>query len=325
MKDYYKILGLSEQASQDDIKKAYRKLAMKYHPDHNKGDKNSEEKFKEISEAYSVLSDPQKKNEYDTFGKSDFQDVPPEDLFREFMKAHGSVFDRFFRGPQGNMSDIHANLAITLEEAYRGAEKNITVKKPHKCQKCNGTGGDIKRCPVCGGTGMRHMSKGPMRISTMCSHCNGKGIIISNPCNRCGGKGRVYTDKNYKLKIPKGCNDGSILRLKNEGENKSGDLYVHVIIKPHSQFIRKGNDLRTQATIKLSEACLGTVKEFNHLDGKDYTINVPAGTQDGHILKLKGKGMNSKGNLYALINVDIPKKLTEKQRRLFKELKRTGV
>ncbi len=343
-KDYYKILGVDRNASQEEIKKAFRKLARKYHPDI--AGKESEEKFKEINEAFQVLGDPQKRAQYDQFGSSafdskDFSFKWPnfEDLFKDF--GFGDIFDIFSdfknynkRGPEKG-ADLKYDLEISLEEAFFGAEKNIEVPIDEICEACNGTGakpGYLKTCPVCHGTGevrRVHGSRFAHIVNIIpCKKCGGTGKIIEKPCEVCGGTGKIRKIRKIQVKIPKGVHDGSYLRVAGQGEpgsngGSSGDLYVVIHIKPHPIFERKGNDLFCKTTIDLTQAIFGTEIEIPTIKSKA-KIKIPAGTQSHTIFRLKGQGMpdlrtERKGDLFVKVVVKIPEKLTKKQKELLKE------
>ncbi|NFA60523.1 molecular chaperone DnaJ [Clostridium sporogenes] len=346
-KDYYALLGLEKGANEEDIKKAFRKLAIKYHPDKNKGNKEAEEKFKEINEAYQVLSDPQKKAQYDQFGTTDFNGAGGFDSsgFGGFdfsdMGGFGDIFDSFFgggfssggrrkNGPQRG-ADIETTINLTFEEAVFGAEKEISVNKHENCDNCNGTGAkpgtSPKTCDKCGGTGRIRIQKntilGSMVTETSCDKCGGSGKVIENPCNKCHGKGKIRKNKNIKVKIPAGVDTGNVIPLRGQGEpgnngGPTGDLYINIRVASHPIFKRKGFDVYIEKHISFAQAALGVEIKVPTVDG-EVKYEVPAGTQPGTVFRLKGKGVprinsTARGNQYVTIIVDIPKKLNSKQK-----------
>ncbi|MCY6959706.1 molecular chaperone DnaJ [Clostridium brassicae] len=343
-KDYYKVLGISNGASEDEIKKAYRKLAMKYHPDRNPGDKEAEEKFKDINEAYQVLSDPEKKSQYDRFGTTDFNggfggtggfDFSGgmggfEDIFDSFFGGFGGFSSRRKNGPERG-EDIEYTLNLTFEEAVFGVEKEISLTKNEKCETCNGTGAkpgtNSKTCDKCNGTGQvryqRNTPLGSFVSTATCDKCNGSGKIITNPCHTCHGKGTVRKNKKIKIKIPAGVDTGNVLPLRGQGEpgkngGPSGDLYVNIRVSPHKFFKRKGFDIYVEQHISFARAALGVELEVATVDG-DVKYKVPAGTQSGTVFRLKGKGVtrvngHGRGDEYIKIIVDVPKNLNDKQK-----------
>ncbi|MGJ0906262.1 molecular chaperone DnaJ [Clostridium botulinum] len=346
-KDYYALLGLEKGASEEDIKKAFRKLAIKYHPDKNKGNKEAEEKFKEINEAYQVLSDPQKKAQYDQFGTTDFNGAGGFDPsgFGGFdfsdMGGFGDIFDSFFgggfssggrrkNGPQRG-ADIETAINLTFEEAVFGAEKEISVNKHENCDNCNGTGAkpgtSAKTCDKCGGTGKIRIQKntilGSMVTETSCDKCGGSGKVIENPCNKCHGKGKIRKNKKIKVKVPAGVDTGNVIPLRGQGEpgnngGPTGDLYINIRVDSHPTFKRKGFDVYIEKHISFAQAALGVEIKVPTVDG-EVKYEVPAGTQPGTVFRLKGKGVprinsTARGNQYVTIIVDIPKKLNNKQR-----------
>ncbi len=328
--DYYQTLGVDKKASAEDIKKAYRKLAMKYHPDQNKDDKTAEAKFKEISEAYDILKDEQKRAAYDRFGKGAFDGSMGGGGFGggaggfggfggfgggagfgggSFSDIFEDMFGDIMGGARGggrggvNMrgSDIQYSTEITLEDAYNG--KEITLKMPinDTCDKCDGTGSEGAKspetCPTCNGAGRVRASQGIFVVERACGTCGGAGSIIKDPCKKCGGSGRIRREKSVKVPIPKGIDDDRRIRLTGEGEAgmrgaPSGDLYVLVRIKPHKLFKRDGANLYCRAPIPMTTATLGGELEVPSIDGSRNTVKIPAGTQTGQQFRLKGKGMN---------------------------------
>lgn len=343
-KDYYEILGLEKGASDDDIKKAFRKLALKYHPDRNSGDKEAEEKFKEINEAYQVLSDPQKRSQYDQFGTADFNGGGFEGGGFDFSDfgGFGDIFDSFFGGGFSGSSrkrrngpergaDIEYTVSLTFNEAVFGVEKEININRSEKCEHCEGTGAKPgthpKTCDKCGGTGQikiqRSTPLGNFVSMSTCDKCGGKGTIISDPCSFCGGSGRTRKQRKIKVNIPAGVDTGNVLPLRGQGEHgvnggPSGDLYINIKVAPHPVFKRKDFDIYIDTHISFAKAAIGTEIKVPTVDG-DVKYQVPAGTQPGTVFRLKGKGVprvNSygRGDQYVNVVVDIPKNINQKQR-----------
>jgi molecular chaperone DnaJ len=348
-RDYYELLGVGRNASDEEIKKAYRKLALKFHPDKNAGDKSAEEKFKEIGEAYEALSDPQKRAAYDQFGHaafdpraranrgSSFHD--PFEIFREVFggTAGGSIFESFFGGGQDPSqpqrgADLRYDLEITLEEAALGCEKEISVTKLDHCDACNGSGMEpdskTRGCPTCGGRGQVLTARGIFSIAQTCPHCNGLGRILEKPCKSCHGNGRREHHSKIKLRIPPGVDTGSRLRSSSNGEagfrgGPSGDLYVILHLKSHEIFQREGDDLLCEMPISFIQAVLGAEIEVPTLEGKA-TIKIPASTQPGALFRVKGKGLrnlhgHSHGDLHVRIQVEVPTRLTSEQKTKLQE------
>lgn len=356
--DFYKVLGVDKNATAQEIKKAYRKLALKYHPDHNPGDKAAEEKFKQVSEAYEVLSDEEKRAKYDQFGHAaftqggmgggaagygGFQD--PYDIFRQvFGGGGGGAFYDFFGGMGGGGmheedvnapergSDISVELEISLEDAAKGASRTIRYNRLVECPDCKGTGSKSaesrKVCPKCGGTGRVNMAKGPIRFSQPCPTCHGTGTVIDNPCPRCGGEGRIKERNEVKIDIPAGVYTGSRLRKSGAGNagyngGPSGDLYVVIVVASNPMFEREGNDLYTDINVKFTLAALGGQVEVETLTGKKAILKITPGTQPGALMRLKGQGMPSLrggvGDLYVRINIEVPTCLTDEQRKKLEE------
>ncbi|KOA21243.1 chaperone protein DnaJ [Clostridium homopropionicum DSM 5847] len=339
-KNFYDVLGIPKGASEDEIKKAYRKLAMQYHPDRNQGNKEAEEKFKDINEAYQVLSDPQKKAQYDQFGTTDFSGAGGAGGF-DFSGMGGfeDIFDSFFggfssqrrrNGPERG-ADLEYTISLTFEEAVFGVEKEISISKNENCDTCNGTGAkpgtSPKTCDKCGGTGQvkyqRSTPLGSFVTTSTCDKCGGKGNIIDSPCTSCHGKGTVRKNKKIKIKVPAGVDTGNVLPLRGQGEpgkngGPSGDLYVNIRVAPHQVFSRKGFDISIEEHISFGKAALGTEIRVPTIDG-DVKYKVPAGTQPGTIFRLKGKGVpkvngHGRGDQYVKLIVDVPKNLDDKQR-----------
>ena len=353
-RDYYEILNVSKSASKAEIKKAYRKLALKYHPDKNK-EADAEEKFKEISEAYAVLYDDEKRKMYDQYGHAGIdQQYSAEDIFRgaDFGDIFGSmggledIFERFFGGGMGGFgrqsqrrrrgSDLRYDLEITLEDAFRGVETTIKVPRSETCDTCNGSGAkpgtNPKNCPACDGTGQmkntRRTAFGMFTQVTTCNRCRGQGKIIEQKCPECRGRGIVQKTRDIDLKIPKGIDDGSQLRLAGEGEAGSGgtgDLYIVVHIRRHPIFSRRGLDLHMTKNISFPDATLGTKIDIRTLED-EIELKIPEGTQNGDTLRVRNKGMpeirgRGHGDLYVEIHVETPKKLSRKAKKLLEELK----
>ncbi len=347
-KDYYKILGVSRNATPEEIKKAYRRLALKYHPDRNPGDKEAEEKFKEAAEAYSVLIDPEKRRIYDQYGVSGLRGEGftgfsgfDSSIFREFEDILGDIFGDFgfdffgrrtrrrYRPQRGR--DLWLELEITLEEAYSGTTKEVTLIRADFCPECQGTGlkpGTRKvSCPACGGMGEIRYHQGFFTFSRTCSHCQGTGEIIEYPCSECGGSGRIKRKEKLKVKIPPGVDNGTKLKLRGEGEvgdlhGGRGDLYITIRIKKHEIFSRKGDDLYCEKEISMVKAALGGTIKIQTLDGEE-KIKIPGGTQPGDVFRIKGKGMRSleghrRGDLYVKIKVIIPRNLSKEEKELLK-------
>ena len=357
--DYYDVLGVQRNATKDEIKNKYRQLALKYHPDRNKSP-DAENKFKEISEAYAILSDDEKRAQYDQFGHAGidgrystediFRGVDFDEILRDigfgFGGGFGSIFDTFFggrpsRGPQRGQ-DIRYDLEISLEQAYAGLGTEIEVPRTERCPECNGSGAkpgtSPKKCPECGGAGqIQHIQNaGFMHFARIepCRKCRGKGTIIEKPCNQCRGAGIVERDRRISIKIPPGVDTGSQLLLRGEGDapnggGRRGDLYVVVHVKPHETFRREGNDLICNVGVSFSRATLGGDVQVPTLDGPA-NIMVPPGTQSGAVFRLRKKGMpaireNEKGDELVVMQVRTPTNLTSHQKDLVQELSREGL
>jgi len=354
-RDYYEILEVSRSAEADEIKKSYRRLAVKFHPDKNPGDQTAEEKFKELGEAYDVLMDDNKRAAYDRYGHAAFAQGTsaasgmgggfhdPFDIFREvFGQGGGGIFEQIFGGGQGGGrvdregrqrgSDLRYDMQIRLEEAALGCEKEIEISKLEACAKCGGSGGESGSrslvCPTCGGHGQVIASRGFFQVSQTCPRCRGIGQIIEKPCKHCGGEGRVEGRSRIKLKIPSGIEDGSRLRSTGNGEagvrgGPRGDLYVVIHIKEHEVFEREEDNLYCEVPIPFVTATLGGEVKVPTLEGKA-ALKIPAATQNGTVFKLRGKGMptiNSsvRGDLMVRIFVEVPAKLNGEQRKKLEE------
>ena len=339
--DYYEQLGIDKKASAEEIKKAYRKLAMKYHPDQNKDDKAAEAKFKEITQAYDVLKDEQKRAAYDRFGNAAFDGSMGGGGFGAFSDIFEDMFGdmmggRAGGGRQANMrgSDIQYTMEITLEDAFKGKEATIKIPVNDTCDKCEGHGTEsgkgAESCPTCHGSGRMRAQQGFFTIERTCSTCNGTGSVIKDACKKCSGSGRIRKEKTLKVQIPKGIDSGRRIRLAGEGEAgmrgaPAGDLYVLVAIKPHKFFKRDGANLYCRVPIPMATAALGGELAVPSIDGSRNNVKITPGTQTGQQLRLKGKGMNvmrsdSFGDLYIEIFVETPVNLNGKQKDLFKKL-----
>ena len=343
-RDYYDVLGVTKSASKDDIKKAYRKLALKYHPDKNKGDKSSEEKFKEASEAYHILSDEKRKANYDQFGHAAFEggggnnqgfggfDASSfSDIFEDFFGDFGGGGSSRRTSNRGN--DLRYDVSISLEEAYRGLEKNIKYSTYKKCSSCSGSGAakgskPIK-CNYCSGRGKVRTNQGFFTIQQTCPQCSGYGETIGDPCKNCNGNGKTQSNENVTVKIPKGVDDGTRIRLSGKGEaglkgGSSGDLYLFISIDNHNIFKRSEENLYYELPISFSDAALGTTVEVPSIDGGKSKIKIPSGTQHGKQFRLRGKGMpvlrrSVFGDLYIRVVTQIPASLSKRQREILEE------
>ncbi len=356
-RDYYEVLGVSKTASDDEIKKAYRKLAKKYHPDLNPGDKEAEEKFKEVGEAYEVLSDSDKRARYDQYG---FAGVDPNYAagsgfggsgfgggFGGFDVDLGSIFNDFFGGGASSGStrrngprkgeNVRASVTLSFEEAAFGCEKEVTASRIEECQKCHGTGSADgsapETCPTCGGSGVtrtvRQTPFGAMQQQSTCTRCGGSGKVVKNACPTCRGKGKVRKNKKISVKIPAGVDNGQAVRVAGEGSvgtggGPKGDLLVEVNVLPHSLFERDGSDVLCEIPITFVQAALGGDLEVPTLDGK-VRYNIPEGTQTGTTFRLRGKGIpvvgyqNRRGDQYVTVTIETPKNLNKEQKELLKK------
>ena len=342
-RDYYEILGVNRDASDAELKKAYRKLAMKHHPDRNPGNKDAEEHFKEAKEAYEVLSDAGKREAYDRYGHAGVDPSmgagPRGQGFDGFSDAFSDIFGDIFNGGGGRGranvyrgADLRYNLEISLEEAARGAEKTIRIPTQENCEVCGGTGAKTgsqpKPCPTCGGAGQVRIQQGFFSIQQTCPKCHGSGSYIADPCRSCNGAGRVKKQKTLEVKIPAGIDDGMRLRHAGHGEpgingGPSGDLYVEIHIKKHAVFQRDGDDLHCEMPINFATAALGGDIEIPTLDGMA-RIKVPPESQTGKVFRLRGKGIQNvrskvQGDLMCHVLVETPVNLTERQRELLAE------
>ena len=351
--DYYELLGVGRDATAEEMKKAYRKLAVKYHPDKNPDDASAEAKFKEISEAYEILKDPDKRAAYDRFGHAAFQGggagprpggggfTDPFDIFREVFgggrSSGGGIFDEFFGGGMSGSAshegaDLRYDLEITLEEAANGVEKEIRYRRAVACDHCHGEGaepGSRKvKCPTCGGSGQVSSTRGFISFRQVCPSCGGAGVVIENKCKKCGGEGRVTETSKLKVKIPAGVDSGSRLRSAGKGEAglqgaPAGDLYIVLHVREHDVFERHGNDLFCEIPIKFTLATLGGTLNVPTLSGKA-ALKIPSGTQSGTVFRLRGHGMpnirgGQKGDQLVKVVIDVPKKLTPEERKALEQ------
>jgi len=354
-KDYYEVLGVIKSASSEEIKKAYRKLALKHHPDRNKGDKAAETKFKEASEAYHVLSDKERRTNYDQFGHAAFEGAGGRggfsnfDFSNAFSDIFGSdIFDDFFEGFGGSRgrrqrrssdfrgADLRYDLSISLEEVYNGKKQEINFSSSEKCGRCNGYGAEPGSkpisCSACGGQGQVRSSQGFFTIQQTCPECNGSGEQISSPCKDCKGMCKKQTRKKISTNIPKGVDDGTRIRLSGKGEagikgGGNGDLYIFVSVEPHNIFKRSEENLFFEFPVSLADAALGTTIEVPTIDGGKAKVRIPAGTQNGKQFRLRDKGMpimrnKDYGDLYIRTITEVPISLTKEQKNLLERFKK---
>jgi molecular chaperone DnaJ len=341
-RDYYEVLGVARDATDQQIKSAYRKLAIKYHPDKNPGDKNAEEMFKEAAEAYSVLSDPERRDRYDRYGHSGmaggFSGFDPTifadfgDILGDFF-GFGDVFGTRRRGGPERGADLRYDLKIAFREAAHGVKTKIKIPRQDTCESCSGRGTARGKspvtCPNCRGTGQVRYQQGFFSISRTCGNCNGAGKVIRDPCEACQGNGRVRKEKILEIKIPAGVDNGARLRIQGEGEagahgGPPGDLYVVIYIEEHPFFQRQGNNIYCQVPISFTQAVLGAEITVPSLDGEE-RLKIPEGTQSGTVFRLRNKGIVSlgergRGDQFVAVNVVTPAHLTREQRQLFMQL-----
>ncbi len=349
--DYYATLGIERGADPETIKKAYRKLAMQFHPDRNPGDSAAEHKFKEVSEAYDILKDEQKRAAYDRFGHAAFENGGGGRAGGGFdftAAGFADIFDEMFgefvgggrRGAQarGRGADLRYNLEISLEEAFSGKQATVRVPSSVACDACSGSGGEKGaqpiNCPTCHGHGRVRATQGFFTIERTCQACNGAGKVIEKPCKVCGGAGRVHKERTLNVNIPAGVEEGTRIRLAGEGEAgvrgaPPGDLYIFLAVAPHRMFQRDGADIHCRVPIPMTTAALGGAIEVPTIEGKRAKVSVPAGTQNGAQFRLKSKGMSvlrspSRGDMYVEIMVETPVALTKKQQEILREFEAAG-
>jgi molecular chaperone DnaJ len=347
-RDYYEVLGVSKGATEPDLKRAYRQLAMKYHPDKNPGDATAEARFKEINEAYEVLKDPQKRAAYDQFGHRAFEAGMPGAGAAGFdFTSFADVFDDLFgdfmggqrrRGGVSRGADLRYNLSITLEEAFTGKKAQIRVPTTVVCEACSGSGSEggaePTSCPSCRGNGRIRSQQGFFTVERTCPTCQGTGRIIKNPCHSCSGSGVVHREKTLAVTIPQGVEDGTRIRLSGEGEagmrgGQPGDLYIFVSVAPHRMFRRDGPHIFCRVPIPMSTAALGGSVEVPTIEGKRLRVQVPSGTQTGKQIRLKSKGMtelhgHARGDMLVEVVVETPVNLTKRQQELLREFEKAG-
>ena len=349
-RDYYDVLGVNKSSTTDQIKSAYRKLAVKHHPDKNKGDKAAEEKFKKASEAYHVLSNAERKQNYDNFGHAAFENGAGgrggfenfdfsnhfSDIFEDFFGDFGGGRGRRSRKSNFRGSDLRYDLSITLEEAYNGKKQDIKFSTSEKCGTCNGSGSkpghNAGSCSMCSGHGQVRSNQGFFTVQQTCPQCSGTGEEITNPCNSCSGQGKKQTSKRLSVTIPKGVGDGTRIRLAGKGEAGSrsagnGDLYLFINVYSHDLFKRSDENLFFEYPISIADAALGTALEIPTIDSGKAKIKIPAGTQSGKQFRLKGKGMpymrgGGTGDLYVQVNTEVPVSLNKEQKELLEKFRK---
>src|SRR5437764_1824973 len=340
--DYYATLGVAREASAEDLKKAYRKLAMQHHPDRNPGDKKAEAKFKEVNEAYDVLKDEQKRAAYDRFGHAAFEQGGGGHGFNtDFGATFSDIFEGIFgmagarsrSGGRERGSDLRYNMEITLEEAFSGKTAQVRIPTSVTCEACSGSGAKAgskpKTCPTCGGAGKVRHTQGFFTLERTCVACQGRGQVIENPCPNCSGSGRVTRERTLSVNVPPGVEDGTRIRLAGEGEaglrgGPQGDLYLFLSLSPHQFFQRDGADLHCRVPVSMVTAALGGGFDVPTIDGGKTRVKVPEGTQSGRRFRLSGKGMpvlraRESGDMYVQVLVETPQKLTKRQKELLQE------
>jgi len=345
----YETLGVAKNASADEIKKAYRKLARQYHPDKNQGDKAAEERFKEVQNAYDVLSDDEKRQQYDRYGSANgrgpagggFNWSATEGVDFDLSELFGGMFGggRFDGGagptPAQRGNDVEVQVNLSFEDALNGAEVKIPVALELACHTCHGSGArpgtSPKVCPQCGGRGVIAESQGFFALSQPCPRCRGNGTVIEDPCPTCRGTGRERRTKRYTVTIPAGVKNGSRIRLKGKGEagwngGPAGDLYVVTAVEPSKTFTRRGDDLLVDVHVPFTDAALGTTAKVPTPDGGQVSVKIPAGSEDGKLLRVKGRGAphlkgSRKGDLIARVKIEVPKKLSKREKELLEQLK----
>jgi molecular chaperone DnaJ len=353
--DYYELLGVSKDADASELKSAYRKLAMKHHPDKNPDDKNAEQKFKDLNEAYEVLKDPEKRAAYDRFGHAAFEHGGGgggpggfggggfggggfADIFEEMFGGGMGGPGRGGREQQGRGSDLRFNMDVTLEEAFHGKSTEIRVPTSVPCDSCHGTGANKGSKPVtcttCGGAGRVRSQQGFFTVERTCPSCQGQGSVIKDPCRKCSGTGRVHKEKTLSVNIPAGVETGTRIRLSGEGEAgmrgaPAGDLYIFLNVLPHKIFQRDGTNIHVRVPVPMTTAILGGSVEVPTVDGNRARINIPAGTQSGQQFRLRAKGMSmlrttSRGDMFVELSVETPVNLTKRQKELLEEFRAEG-
>jgi molecular chaperone DnaJ len=347
-RDYYEVLGVARSCDEKALKTSYRKLAMQFHPDRNPGDHTAEIRFKEVSEAYDALKDPQKRAAYDRFGHAAFEQGIGGGFNGDFAASMSDIFDNIFgdfvgggrrqRAGRERGGDLRYNMEITLEEAYSGKTAEIRVPTRLACDVCSGTGAkpgsSPKMCPTCDGHGRIRSAQGYFSIERTCPNCHGRGEVISDPCPNCSGSGRVSRERTLSVNIPAGIEDGTRIRLAGEGEaglrgGPGGDLYIFLSLKPHEFFQRDGADIFCRVPISITTAALGGQFEVPTVDGGRTKVKVSEGTQGGNQFRLKGKGMpvlrsSQMGDMYIQVMVETPQKLSRRQRELIEEFERAS-
>jgi len=343
-RDYYEVLGVSRAADEGTLKAAYRKLAMKYHPDRNPGDPEAEQRFKEVSEAYEVLREPQKRAAYDRFGHAAFDGGRAggagPGFGTDFASAMSDIFEEVFGGRTGARgggrargADLRYNLEISLDDAYTGKTVEIHVPTSATCETCSGSGArpgtQPATCPTCAGAGRVRVAQGFFTLERTCVSCQGRGRVVRDPCGNCGGSGRVAQERELSVNIPAGIEDGTRIRLAGEGEagvmgGPSGDLYIFLSIAPHDFFQREGADLYCRVPISMARAALGGNIEVPTIEGEKAKVKIPEATQTGRQFRLRGKGMpvmrsTQKGDMFIQVVVETPRNLTRRQRELLSE------
>ena len=356
-KDYYETLGVGKNATAEELKKAYRKLAIKYHPDKNPGNKEAEEQFKAVSQAYEVLSDPEKRRQYDQFGHEAYTNAGrggggaydsrrAQDIFSQFFGGGGFSFEDLFGGGGGARrnspnapapgEDLRYDMQIDFEDAMYGADKSVTVPRLKQCPDCNGSGctpgTGRKTCSRCGGSGAQTISQGFFSMRQPCAACGGTGQIIENPCRKCGGRGRVQSSDTFQIHIRPGVDSGNQLRVPGKGSaglrgGRDGDLYVYIFVKPSKVFSREGDDLLCEVPVPLTMLANGGILEVPTISGRA-KMRLPAGTQSGAVLRLKGKGAPSlrgtgRGDLHVRVVGETPVKLSKEQQELLDKFNAT--
>ena len=350
-RDYYEVLGVARDAGEDDLKKAYRKLAMQWHPDRNQGNTEAEAKFKELNEAYDVLKDAEKRAAYDRFGHAAFEQGGPgggggfggggpfggggfEDIFEEMFGRFGGG-GRGQRAAAGRGSDLRTQVEVSLEEAFAGAKKTIRFATSVSCEACKGVGAEggaasgVQTCGTCQGSGKVRAQQGFFLVERTCPTCGGAGRTIKNPCKICRGAGRVQRERSLNVSVPAGVDDGTRIRLSGEGEAgqrgaPAGDLYVDIAVRPHPIFQRDGANILVRVPLRMTQAALGGHVEVPSIDGGRSKVTIPAGTQTGDQFRLRGKGFSvlrsaARGDMYVQVMVETPQNLSPKQRELLEQ------